>query len=132
MKKLITLITTISLYASLPFAAYADKINGQFICEVMFADGSKKTIVAIVDGKNFKEKRLGDDDTWYSHYRLIHVGKTNQFKTFVMISNAVVEDLVTIMFDPESGNGEYHFSSTNTSVAWNSKSRVHYGTCDKI
>ena len=132
MKKLITLIAMISLYASLTVAAYADKINGQFICEVMFSDGSKETKVAVVEGNTLKTKRLGDDDTWYGHHKLIHNGKNNEFKTFVYLNNAIVEDIVTIVFDPESGTGEYHFSAITTGVAWKSKSRVVHGTCDKI
>ena len=132
MKKLTTLIATISLYASLTVAAYADKINGQFVCEVNYGDGSRETIVAVVEGNTLKTKRLGDDDTWYGHHKLIHIGKYNEFKTFVYINNTIVENIVTIVFDAETGNGEYHFSAVNTSVAWKSKSRVRHGTCDKI
>ena len=56
MNKLITLITTISLYASLTFAAYADQINGQFICEQNFMDGSSETVVIIIQGNILKKK----------------------------------------------------------------------------
>jgi hypothetical protein len=127
MKKLLAILS----FVLLPLAAHADKINGQFIYKNIFSDGSKETIVAFVEGNTLKTKRLGDDDFWMFP-KLIHIGKSSEFKTFVYLNNALVEDIVTIVFDPEPGNGEYHFSAITTGVAWKSKSRLTHGTCDKI
>ena len=132
MKKLITLITTISLYASLTVAAYANKINGQFICELKFMDGSGGTYVIFTEGNKLKRKRLGDDDLFYSHYKLIHIGQTNEFKTFVHINNTIVEDILTITYDSASSTKGYHLSITATDSGSEPKGRLSYGTCKKV
>ena len=128
MKKLITLIATISLYASLTVAAYADKINGQFICEVKFMDGSGDTVVIFVEGNKLKRKPLGKDDSWYANFKLIHVGQYNDFKTYVMIDNFAVENILTMTYD----SGGYHLNIVNTSPGWEPKRRFRYGKCDKV
>ena len=75
-------------------SALADKIDGQFICERNHADGSMATLVVVIEGNTLKIKRLGDDDTWYSHHKLIHVGKQNEFKAFVTIKLSLISSSV--------------------------------------
>ena len=126
------MITIISVYASLTFAAYADKINGQFICELKYMDGSEGTYVIFTEGNKLKIKMLGDDDLFYGHYKLIHIGQTHEFKTFVHINNTGVEDILTITYDSASSTKGYHLSINATGSGWEPKRRLRYGKCEKV
>ena len=110
-------------------SALADKINGQFICSQIFSDGSKGTLIVVVEDTSVKIKKLGGLSTQYTHYKLIHVGKKREFKAFV---GDLLENIVTITFDPEPVNGEYHFSEIGKTYGGGPKGRLRYGKCDKI
>ena len=59
----------------------ADKLTGTFICEQIFSDASEATLVVVIEGNTLKKKNLGQDDTNYREYTLIHFGKENELKT---------------------------------------------------
>lgn len=128
MKKLLAILS----FALLPLAAHADNINGQFICEITYSDGSEATSVIVVEGDKLKKKRLGFDDTWYRNYKLVYIGQFNEFKTFV----GQWDDILTITFndaiDTSYVKAGYHLNIIDTSVGWSPKRRMRYGKCDKV
>ncbi len=94
------------------------------------SDGSGDNKIIKISGQELKMKSLGDDDTLYSDFSLIYQGKTNEFSTFVQTGNFIQEQII-VLRETEQKN-IFHLNGISTSDGWSAKSRVIYGTCEKI
>lgn len=111
--------------------AFGNDLNGTFICDVtMISDGSSGEDVLVIKGNTLKSKPLGFDDVWYNDYTLIHTGKVNPFKTFVLIGNQTEEHIITIRVTGRKNT--YHFNKISTSKGWKPNERFSHGICKKI
>ena len=121
----------ISLFLILPCLSNATELNSTFIFDVtMNSDGSGGQDASVIQENTMKIKTLGFDDAWFSNYTLIHKGKVNSFKTFVMIGNQTEENLATVSVTARKNT--YHCSQTFTSKGWKPNERFAYGICKKL
>ena len=108
---------------------FANSVNGSFVCEIVFIDGSSKDIYVKTTERGMKVRRLDSD--FEEDYIEIHKGKTNDFRVFVQIKNAIQEDIVVLTATEDSR--EFHYNETGTGD-WNVSitDRIRRGICKKL
>ena len=110
-------------------SGFANSVNGSFVCEVVFIDGSSKDIYVKTTERGMKVRRLDSD--FEEDYIEIHKGKTNDFRVFVQIQNTIQEDIVVLNATEDAR--EFHYNETGTSD-WNVSitDRIRRGICKKL
>jgi len=121
-------IYTLLIFIGLSGAAYADDIKGKWLCEVINAgDGSGSQDVYTISGKNLSVSEVGF--SFGTDYIQRFTGKTNPFKVFVQVDNTIQEAVIVLR---SISRNKLHMSKNSTSDGWRAKSRVWYGSCDRL
>lgn len=110
----------------------ADNLNGIFICNITSNKGLGVDVVVNLDTNSAKAKYLGDSDSKYNSFDLIHVGKFNQFKTYVQTDSSTGHEGILVMLEAPNDPSGFHFNLTRTSNDDAVEERSVYGTCKKI
>jgi hypothetical protein len=106
----------------------ANSVNGNFVCEVFFRDGSSSDYFITTTSTGMKSKYIKYSDE--SEYVEIHKGETNDFRVFVKIGNFVVEDVVVL--SATRNPREFHYNGTGTHSGDDLDYRIEKGICNKL
>ena len=110
----------------------ADNLNGIFICNITSNNGLGVDVVVKLDTNSAKVKYLGDSDSKYNNFGLIHVGKFNKFKTYVQTDSSAGNEGILVMLEAPKDSSGFHFNLTRTSDDDAVDDRPVYGTCKQI
>jgi hypothetical protein len=108
---------------------FANSVNGSFVCERVFVDGSSQVVFITTTDRGMKLKNLDID--LESQFTEIHRGKVNNFKVFVQLNNTISEEIVVLTATDDKQ--VFHYNGTGTSD-WKItvNDRVSRGVCKKV
>ena len=110
----------------------ADNLKGMFICNIKSKVGFGVDVVILIETSIAKIKYLGDSDSDYNIFDLIHKGKITQFKTYVQTDNSSDNEGILVMIEAPKDPSGFHFNLIRTSDNDTFAERSVYGTCKKI
>ena len=107
----------------------ANSVNGNFVCELFFRDGSSADYFITTTSTGMKSKYIKYDDP-EREYVEIHKGGINDFRVFVIIGNFAVEDVVVL--SATRNPREFHYNGTGTHSGDDLDYRIQRGICNKL
>ena len=115
-------------WLTLSNAAFADKIQGQFLCEKVFPDGSKMREIAQIDGSQMTMKDFDYDITtdWKEVYVTSNLEKG--YTVFAMTRNSAQH---LVILAPTSDKNQLMITSFDTEKYYK-KAQISYGMCRKF
>jgi len=123
------LVLTLTLIFSMSGLVNANSVNGSFVCELVYSDGSGQDVYITTTESGMTRKYIKYDDE--HDYVEIHKGNTNDFRVFVQVGNWITEDVVVLT--ATSNAREFHYNGANTSDGQDSiNARVVRGICNKL
>ena len=106
----------------------ANSVNGNFVCEVFFRDGSSSDYFITTTKGGMKSKYIKYDIE--SEYVEIHKGEINDFRVFVLVGNFAVEQVVVL--SATRNPREFHYNGTSTHSGDDLDYRNKKGICNKL
>ena len=106
----------------------ANSVNGNFVCEVFFRDGSSHDYFITTTKGGMKSKFIKFDIE--SKYVEIHQGKMNDFRVFVEVGNTILESIVVLTATDHAR--KFHYNGTGTESDLSLDVRITKGICNKL
>ena len=106
----------------------ANSVNGNFVCEAFFRDGSSSDYFITTTKGGMKSKYIKYDIE--SEYVEIHKGEINDFRVFVLVGNFAVEQVVVL--SATRNPREFHYNGTSTHSGDDLDYRNKKGICNKL
>ena len=104
------LVLTLIFLFSMSASVNANSVNGTFVCELVFSDGSGYDVYITTTESGMIQKDIEYGDQ--SKYLEIHRGKTNDFRVFVEIGSWLNENIIVLMATEDQRVFHYHGSTT--------------------
>ena len=125
MKKLLIIL----MFSFISHSAFADNMQGKFICHFKFSNGSGDPQMYTINGNTLKTQYLDSKipsnykeiDTTYDRYKtFVSVGTNNSYQVLVMIAPSEEKDVIMVtLFDTEP----YY----KTNKVWGGNCKRFYG-----
>ena len=123
------LVLALTLIFSMSGSVHANSVNGSFVCEIIYRDGSSEDIYISMTKRGMKTKTIKHGDE--TDYVEIHKGNTNDFRVFVQVGNFLMEHVVVLTATRKAR--EFHYNRTDTSGGLASiNARFVRGICNKL
>ena len=106
----------------------ANSVNGNFVCEVFFRDGSSHDYFITTTKGGMKSKFIKYDVE--SKYVEIHKGKMNDLRVFVQVGNTILESIVVLTATDHPR--KFHYNGTGTESDLRLDARTRTGICNKL